>query len=332
MANWGDTFSDAFTKSYVQRAQNEFDKWKYNKENDPKVITERAQALMAGYLAAQNSINGGTTPPPMDTGNINLGGAGIDFSGVSGSNFGGLGGGGASPFLMTPSGKSVVARANPLYQAQVELMKNRSNIGQATDIAKQLREGANNFPAGTSLSMGGLTTPINREFTEGESKTASNANALVGQIGKLKEMVTADMEAYKKGTPGYKSSQFQGSLPFGGFNESGQRYQLTRADAADRILRLRSGAQINEKEMKRLQKLLTEWWRSDKVDLEQLDIFEKEFSEIKNRIDKGALWDEDSKKFKIGDKEYDPYEGRTISDKEGNRKKREGGKWVTITK
>jgi len=47
--NWGDTFSDAFTKSYVQRAQEEFDKWKYGQEKD-------LMLAKMGYTQAPQSL------------------------------------------------------------------------------------------------------------------------------------------------------------------------------------------------------------------------------------------------------------------------------------
>lgn len=152
--------------------------------------------------------------------------------------------------------------------------------------------GQSNLPPGTTLSyktpVGPLTIPLNREYTQGETKDITAAESIGGQIEKLKNILDSSRST---------KDQFYGSLPFGGFNEGGQRFATIKKDVSDRLLRLRSGAAINEQEYKRFIDLLPVVWRNDKVDLEQLNTFRKEFQSIEGRIKSGAQWDNTKKSF-----------------------------------
>jgi hypothetical protein len=171
-----------------------------------------------------------------------------------------------------------------------------------------------NLPPGTTFSMGGLTMPLNRKFTEGESKTLSQASAFVKDLTELR-----DMFKNKKATPG---AQFIGSstaalqqvplvgkqlsgvtMGIGGVGRGGearQNYSDLIGNVSERLLRLRSGAQINEQEYGRFMRMMPSLMRNDKLDIKQLDRFISEFSELQGRIDSGALWNAKSKKFEGG--------------------------------
>jgi hypothetical protein len=168
-----------------------------------------------------------------------------------------------------------------------------------------------NLPPGTTFSMGGLTMPLNRKYTEGESKTLSQANAFVKDLTELR-----DMYKNKKATLGAQlvgsstaalqqvpliGKQLSGiAMGLGGIGQGGesrQNYSDLIGNVSERFLRLRSGAQINEQEYGRFMRMMPSLMRNDKLDVKQLDRFISEFSELSGRIESGALWDKKSKKF-----------------------------------
>jgi hypothetical protein len=67
-------------------------------------------------------------------------------------------------------------------------------------------------------------------------------------------------------------------------NKGTQDYGLIRRDFSDRLLRLRSGAQINEQEYKRLMNMLPQWWRNTDSDVEQLNKFKTEYQNLMSRL------------------------------------------------
>lgn len=115
----------------------------------------------------------------------------------------------------------------------------------------------------------------NRKYDPTEAKALSQAEAIVGKIGRLKEMV---------GT----KSELMASLPYALGNEGGQLFQSLNSDIKNTLLYLRSGAQINESEYKRLSNQLPKLFRKGSVDKDQLTRFEDEFSGVLNRIKFGA--------------------------------------------
>jgi len=93
------------------------------------------------------------------------------------------------------------------------------------------------------------------------------------------------------------------------FKEKGQEFALLKNSINERLLRLRSGAQINEKEYQRFRKLLPSVFRKDNLDLNQLSRFEDEFNGLKSRIISGSLWDKKSKSFTVGSVDVPTEEG-----------------------
>src|SRR3990167_8329677 len=109
----------------------------------------------------------------------------------------------------------------------------------------------------------------------------TSAEASIKQLEDLKNILIS-----KKSNPFFK---FTGEkTPVFG-DEEAQRYNIIRKDFSDRLLRLRSGAQINEKEYTRLMGMLPQFWRNSDVDIEQLDKFKNEYVNLMNRISTGGL-------------------------------------------
>lgn len=119
--------------------------------------------------------------------------------------------------------------------------------------------------------------------TEGEVKTGVNAEETMSLARKLRDTLMDPEE--------FSGTKIKAALPWGVFDKKAQDFKLTRADLSDRILRLRSGAQINEQEFKRLSQLLPSAMRYDEIDIQKLTDFENEFSKVADRINKGYIWD-----------------------------------------
>jgi hypothetical protein len=124
----------------------------------------------------------------------------------------------------------------------------------------------------------------NRAYSVNDAKAITQSEQMIGKIGRLKEMVGTTAEGLA-------------ALPWAGGSESGQMFQSLKKDISNTLLYLRSGAQINEEEYKRLTDQLPKLFRRGKVDKDQLTRFEQEFSGINNRLTSGAKWDKKSKSF-----------------------------------
>jgi len=129
--------------------------------------------------------------------------------------------------------------------------------------------------------------------TQTEVQSKINAEELVGKSRELQRILSTDKDYFG----GIGSTKLKAKVPFNAFDEKAQRYEFVRKDMVDRIARLRSGASINEEEMKRLQQLLPVTGRFDRVDIQNLQDFEREFSTLAHRINNGVKWDEASQSF-----------------------------------
>lgn len=114
-----------------------------------------------------------------------------------------------------------------------------------------------------------------REYTPMEAKGISQAESLIGKIARLKDMV---------GTNAENTSY----LPYALGSKSGQMFQSLKKDISNTLLYLRSGAQINEQEFKRLNSQLPQIFRRSEVDKDQLDRFTEEFSGTLERMKFGT--------------------------------------------
>jgi hypothetical protein len=168
--------------------------------------------------------------------------------------------------------------------------------------------GGGNFPAGTTFSIGGLNMPLNRKYTGEESAKLSQSGAILKDLTDMKtyyesgkSMKGAEATAALRGLP-----LGAGSLAFGmaGLGKGGlarQDFTDLQYNVSERLLRLRSGAQINEKEYQRFRKMMPSLFRNNKLDVKQLDRFISEFSALEGRIQSGAMWDKKAGKFVGGE-------------------------------
>jgi hypothetical protein len=171
-------------------------------------------------------------------------------------------------------------------------------------------QGANalgNLPPDTKLTVGGLSMPLNRSYSEGESKSLSGAEDVIGNIQELKNMYKTKKTTFgAELTSSLSRVPLAGGMAFGlaGLGKGGDERQ-NFADLVNninnRLLYLRSGAQINDKEYRRLTKMMPSLWRRNEGDVRQLERFEKEFTSLMGRIQSGARWDEERGQF-IGGK------------------------------
>ena len=119
-----------------------------------------------------------------------------------------------------------------------------------------------------------------RKLTDGESKAIGYANTMQKDLDYLKGKIgTAD--------------EWQGYLPFGAFQSGGQSFKDSLGSVSNLLLYLRSGAQINEQEYRRLKKNLPSLTGRDDVDLKKIERFQAEFEGVKDRIKYGTLNEED---------------------------------------
>ena len=128
----------------------------------------------------------------------------------------------------------------------------------------------------------------NRVYSSTDAKAITQSEQLLGKITDLKGMVGTKAEGLSY-------------LPWALGDESGQNFQSLKKDIGNTLLYLRSGAQINEQEYKRLSAQLTQLMRREGVDKKQLERFESEFSALAGRIKSGAKWDKKSKSFAVGE-------------------------------
>ena len=127
-----------------------------------------------------------------------------------------------------------------------------------------------------------------------EAQAKTNAQEMIGKSRELQQILLDDKDWFG----GIGSTKIKAKVPFNAFSKTAQRYEFVKGDLADRILRLRSGASINEQEANRLLKLLPSVGRFDEVDIQGLQDFENEFSNLAGRINSGVLWDKTTQSFK----------------------------------
>ena len=159
---------------------------------------------------------------------------------------------------------------------------------------------------GSTFSGGGFKLPINRKYEQSEYKDLAAAEALNRDISDLRNIVTQDKAQYAKNPNAVNTAQFLGGGAFNfgplkGITKKGQQFALKKKNVGERLLRLRSGAQINEKEYARFMELLPTIFRDDDLDIEQLDNFTKEFESIQGRINQGSLYNPKSSNFDISE-------------------------------
>jgi len=166
----------------------------------------------------------------------------------------------------------------------IEFEREKSGKLTLTDIENLKQKG--NLPIGTTANVGGLTIPLNRPYSEFEVKNLATAEALTREIGSLNKIVETEGDK-----PIWKQAQTRALLPkpvqkFLGYKRA-QEYAMLKKSIGERLLRLRSGAQINESEYARFMEMLPQIFREDSLDLQQLASFQTEFQSVIQRIQTG---------------------------------------------
>jgi hypothetical protein len=169
--------------------------------------------------------------------------------------------------------------------------------------------GGGNFPAGTTFSLGGLTLPMNRKYTEGEAKGSLKTMFQNKEVGGFAQALGGLPKATSSlPVIGPFATNIAGGVSMGLANllgkgtEKAQTYLDLNRNIANRLLYLRSGAQISPQEYDRFMAQLPALFRGDKLDVKQLDRFIKEFEGVQGRIQQGSKWDAKSKSFTEGAK------------------------------
>jgi hypothetical protein len=207
---------------------------------------------------------------------------------------------GADPELVLPALKNAIGDDASLEALQVA----GESLGKAPSAAKQagmeseekmagqLRAvkgagfgggagiGSGAFPPGSQIKAGPLTMPLTRKYTQSESQMLATASMLTNEISSLIDIIETN-----------PSAQYMAMVGPKGVGKEGQRFAWLKKSVGERLLRLRSGAQINEKEYQRFMDLLPSIFRGDEVDIEALNQFRKEFQEIQARILRGSAYD-----------------------------------------
>jgi len=189
--------------------------------------------------------------------------------------------------------------------------QNAGNIGQrATNVKDQIDEAfPDGAPPGTQINVGKETTakiPINREFTIEEVRSLGMSDAFKAHVKSIQSQ-QANPEKFRE-TFGAATFRLPGgekigqvgpfSTSFG--NKDAQLMKFRLKDMSDRLLRLRSGAQINEQEFLRLTGLLPTFEDiSDPSDVNfdvvntKLNTFLQEMDATRQRILSGQAFDDD---------------------------------------
>lgn len=189
--------------------------------------------------------------------------------------------------------KAKSSMISPVEQSQIDLNKSRSDslrmpfkTGRKTAIlntrtGKAYEPGSNRELTQEEISSGEWMMRNQQFPPQGGLEKMTSAEASIKQIDDLKDLLTR-----KKSDQSFK---FIGEkTPIFGDSDA-QRYNIIRRDFSDRLLRLRSGAQINEAEYSRLMGMLPQFWRNSDVDIEQLDKFKNEYISLMNRISTGGI-------------------------------------------
>ncbi len=191
-----------------------------------------------------------------------------------------------------------------LAKAEKERESAKSNIQDF--ISKQ--DTFKNVQPGATINIGenvSANIPLNRKYTVDETRQMGMADAFNIHVRVLQDMQKDPdnfRDAFSKATirlPGNdKIGEIFGiSTTFG--NKESQLVKFRLKDMADRLLRLRSGAQINEREFQRLTGLLPTF--EDISDVEdvnfevintKLNTFLNEFENTRQRLLQGQSFDE----------------------------------------
>lgn len=155
----------------------------------------------------------------------------------------------------------------------------------------------------------------NRVLTMGENTKVAGADDVLGFVQELKDMYKNKTATWgAEGTAELRRVPLVGGALYAGAGmgkggEARQNFSDVVENLNNRLLYLRSGAQINDKEFQRLTRLMPSIYRKNTLDVKQLGRFESEFQNIKSRIEKGVKWSGKGEKAKLvspDGSEYNP--------------------------
>lgn len=168
-------------------------------------------------------------------------------------------------------------------------------------------------PPGSSVNIGKTVSaniPLNRKFTIDETRQLGMSDAFRVHIKDIGERMQTNPDQFRKSygkatarlgsdKPGNIGLPFVGDVPFTFGDKDAQMLKFRLTDMADRILRLRSGAQINEQEFQRLRGLLPVFEDiTDPSDTDfevintKLNTFLNEFEATRQRIINGQSYED----------------------------------------
>jgi len=220
--------------------------------------------------------------------------------------------------------KTPTSNSNPLLTYILSQQKEEDKQGRLREETQEAPQFSRDIktsfggktPVGATFKGGDLTIPLNRELTREEIQTLGMRDAFKYHVSYFKnQMLDPNFRKnYSKATArlplpfiGSQKGNILGFPTTFGSKEA-MLLNFSNMDMSDRLLRLRSGAQINEREYNRMSSLLPSFSDiSDPNDTNyevvntKLDLFMEEFEKARMRIIEGAEFDENGQRLV-----YDP--------------------------
>lgn len=170
-----------------------------------------------------------------------------------------------------------------------ELEKQSASVAQVPEQVNQLSGTMGAMKPGAQVVREGITNPVNREYTMDESKNLGGTDMLLAHIGEIERAMDDAWfpASYMKATARLGRSQEKGQIlgiPLSLGDEKAGKLKFAINDLSNRLLYLRSGAQINENEFTRLASALPSLTHilSD-FDFGNMN-FKGKYSELKNML------------------------------------------------
>lgn len=175
-----------------------------------------------------------------------------------------------------------------MYKAKTAELSNPQNGGARGIFLVNRRTGKISKAGDSSMAEVDQTLVGQKDRIMGVDIPPASATSMFSSAEASTKQID-DLMGMLKTNPNVKmAGQLPGMLSGLG-DEQSQRYHLIRKDFSDRLLRLRSGAQINEQEFSRLMGMLPQWYRNNGVDIEQLGKFKNEYTNLMGRLSGGGL-------------------------------------------
>lgn len=186
--------------------------------------------------------------------------------------------------------------------------ENKVIAGAQGQLGSQMRSVQEQFPGGrapleSKMKYGDTTIELNPKYTVDEARSLGMSDSITRGIGYLLEKQKTDPNFRKN----FQTATIRVANPNPGNvgpisttigNKDAGIMKDYLKDLSDRILRLRSGAQINEQEMKRMTGLLPTWEDVSDNDPSyermnrKLSTFTREMNDLKQRVVNGRMLDD----------------------------------------